>query len=598
MVSVPAGQLSSGLVHLSMCGSFPPLARGLVQAQLSLTSDMYGSVELLPVSLAGRDGAAGLVAGTRAALVLVQMHALPSDLGTLQACRWLYLASADDGPLARDVAAQVPLAPAAGKIEALLSSADGEPAASRRALRALSALLWACACTSTGAPVHPLVTVLGEARSLAVMAHVSRLYRLALVHSGLSGLALAWDTMEAVLLLTEHTGGTLPPKILEAVADVRADAHAVQHVLDDPAAPSGGLDRYDALSTAVAGCVRPPLSVPAPAPAPAPSPPPPPHPLVERRNIFSDADLLRAQRVTHEVSLGALDEDAKRAIVARGLAESDDEVEGGTLGVFANPFGAAREEEGADGDSDDDEVGVLPPRGNPTEEDADAVDDDEPTGIYRRQRVVRGSNPRGVNDWRTRAEDWDVSSSDEGNLPGPRAPISSSRGADSGSGSGFGAPSTSAAGGVQLGDERILLAAYGAPGGDKDLTKAGRRGKTRAQLKEALGGRWDDHQIESWASMLVRNPKKEALLAPYSRTGNVLFAGGNTNVRPMPASATSTSTEGGTGKARKDNTKDEKKDVKRPLNEREKRNKERRGNVARKRGADRKAARAGVFPAE
>lgn len=449
-------------------------------------------------------------------------------------------------------------------------------------------------------------------------------------------LGVAWDALEATLLLVHpKAGGELSPRILGVLGEVRHVAHAVQHALadhsnNDPNDPtSGGTsatslleERFGVLIDAVrqqmgvtpavresSTTLASPLHSPAILPA-----------FVERRNIFDDRDLVRARRVQRETTqLDDLDADAKAAIVARGLAESDEEEEHGTTLGFNhhNPFGTtqrASDEVGygseADQAEEDEEVDAEAPDAVVSSR-ADEVDEqEEPTGIWRRQRIVRGSDPRGVNDWRQRAEHWEMDSEDEHDLAGPQGPLSQAQRTSttpaSAPASTLAAPGSrnSSAGGsgrIQVGDERVLLAAYAAPGGETSLTKGGRTTKARTQLKNALGQRWDDHQIESWATMLSRNPKRGALLAPHQR-GIGLPAGGNPNLRPTnrgdagpTTESTSSSSGGNKGKGKTRDQSDSSKPKAPPANERERRNKERRGNQTRKRGADRKAARTGVF---
>lgn len=615
MVSLTQDQLSAGLAALSTQDSLPPGSHELVCIQLRCTADVYSETALLPSSLTPEAQAHVLVRGTRSALSILARHMFleaPQEyMDSLQAARWAVLADARVAHVAAQVIQLVPLAKPAATVEVMLSMADGTTAtASRRALRALTCLAWAPVFLTShhkeaaarqeqeaGKPAHPLVLALGPARVAALCAHVTRLYGAALRCASESEdpvefLGVAWDALDAAATLVRPEAGELNPSTLDALGEVREIAHTVQHALADPLGgdSQGFLERkFGLLARAVGLTSRPAglcpsnvVSLPASPPA---SPPLFPI-LAERNNVFNDTDLLRARRVQRDVGLDELDAEAKAAIVARGLAASEDEEEeGATLGL--NPFGAATRVPGEVGYGSSDSEGEFEAENQEQEavvpSHADEVDEEEPTGIWRRQRVVKGSDPRGANEWRTRAEQWEQSSDDEQDLAGPRAPVAAAqRGESSG-------PPAQA--GIQIGDERILLAAYAAPGGDTALSKGGRTSKARTQLKQALGHRWDDHQIESWATMLGRNPKREALLAPYQKPG--LPIGGNPNLQlPRPNSSAN----------HKGKDKDKAKDPeqgssgKRPATARERRNKERRGNVARQRGADRKAARAGVFP--
>ena len=221
----------------------------------------------------------------------------------------------------------------------------------------------------------------------------------------------------------------------------------------------------------------------------------------QRANIFDDASLISATRLDkgkgkgkarQEEDLEGLSGDLKRLIIARSNApRSDDEdEEEDPMNPFAGLDGVMRGAEEADEEEEGEE---------------------EPTGIWRRQRLSNLTGPRAnARDWRQKLEDWEESES------------SASEG-ESGGGAG-GAPGTAKGGSTnnpsalsgaeaERAAERILIRFY-ADFGEKvfEKTPESRKGRERKQLKDALSqvevqgkAAWDDHMIESWGTLFARN---------------------------------------------------------------------------------------------
>ncbi|CAO1616159.1 unnamed protein product [Parajaminaea phylloscopi] len=298
-----------------------------------------------------------------------------------------------------------------------------------------------------------------------------------------------------------------------------------------------------------------------------------------RANIFDeqplDATRLKWNRkkdADHDDTQGQLNaplpDTLRSAILARVKAQNSEAQE---AGEEWNPFAAL--DAGAHGQ----EVGFE-----------EEVDDSETEALNRRLALSNIGGPRGnARDYVRRLEDFDSSSTAE----------DSSEPEDSQHRSATATPSGAA---QERESERLMILAYSRHGAQIfEKTSAARSSAARKRLREdlqgATGRTYDDALIESWGTMFDRNPRKDALLSSASSFD--LLAGGNPNVAPSadgfgpdkrkggrPAVSTGSnrgSARGGRGGGPGASG--------HSGNNRAARNKERRGNVQRTRGADRKA---------
>ncbi|KAN0065548.1 hypothetical protein ACQY0O_001385 [Thecaphora frezii] len=224
-----------------------------------------------------------------------------------------------------------------------------------------------------------------------------------------------------------------------------------------------------------------------------------------RANVFDDVplDLSKSswnQAKGKEAEVGALSLELKAAILARAEAESDDEEEEWNPFAETRPQRTVGVEDELDLDYDGREILRTAHAGADGDGD-DGDEDEEPEGVQRRMGTVNLSSDR--------SSALEYSRYDATNAAA--ASSSSSRAAAANPAKGGADPERAA--------ERILIqqyARYGPAAFGKDAAtrkSAGRR-ELRTQL-DALeaGTRWDDALIESWATMFERNPKRDRLLA-------------------------------------------------------------------------------------
>lgn len=228
----------------------------------------------------------------------------------------------------------------------------------------------------------------------------------------------------------------------------------------------------------------------------SPTPPPfntstPRNPIPSRANVFDEQPLdmsrLRwggsAQPTAEET---AMSNDLKAQILARVEAQEREQLE--EEWDLEEGNGAGR------GYQIGQEVGF--------EEELEEEEDFEPKGIHRRQGISTLGGPNGqARDWTRRLEDLsDEEDSEQDDLT-----------AMEGKGVPASAPSSSlppanSASNVERerSDERILVKAWSTLG-EGLFSKDARKSKDRKNLLLELGGGWDDHRVESWATMFNRN---------------------------------------------------------------------------------------------
>ncbi|PWN50436.1 hypothetical protein IE53DRAFT_379760 [Violaceomyces palustris] len=194
--------------------------------------------------------------------------------------------------------------------------------------------------------------------------------------------------------------------------------------------------------------------------------------------------------------VGGLDSDLKAAIIARAEAESEGEEEW-------NPFSEVRakdvgfEEELEDGES----------------YDGAQARHTEPDGLHRRQGLAALGGPRANASEFIRLRDSEESSEDDEVEPEGRHRNAESGGSVGGMGQ-------KEAGGAEAEREaeRTLIRFYSRNGPaafekDPSSRKSALRKELKAELIKVGGRGWDDGLIESWGTMFERNPRKEKLLA-------------------------------------------------------------------------------------
>lgn len=242
-----------------------------------------------------------------------------------------------------------------------------------------------------------------------------------------------------------------------------------------------------------------------------------PPPTNARANIFDeqplDASRLQWTKAHKEDYSNSMPSMLKASILARVKAQDAEDEEAASQEW--NPF--ADEER----DARSRDVGF--------EEELEDGDD----RINRRMAISYLGGERGnAGEWRRRLEDYEESGGDD-------ADADADTGDDATRPS---TPTTTATGGGAAREraaEKILILAYSHHGSalftrDAAARKSPHRKALRAELEAATGRPYDDALVESWGTMFERNPHKDTLL--NSASSYDFMAGGNPN-RGAPAAA-------------------------------------------------------------